>query len=49
VILLGEASVSKDLLNYEEVARNVILDVGYDAEEKGLDGRTCEMKQIIVQ
>lgn len=45
---MGEASVSKDILNYEEVARNVCLDIGYDAEEKGLNGATCELKQIIV-
>jgi len=43
VVLLGETSVSKDEVNYEQVARQVCKDVGFDDEGKGLNGDTCDI------
>jgi S-adenosylmethionine synthetase len=40
VMLLGEITTSANI-NYDELARNVICEIGYDNSEKGLDGTTC--------
>ncbi len=40
VLLMGEIT-SKTKINYDELAREVILDIGYDNSEKGFDGKTC--------
>ena len=40
VMLLGEITTRANL-NYDDVARKVILDIGYDDSEKGLDGNAC--------
>src|SRR5512141_1529639 len=40
VMLLGEIT-TKAHLNFDEVARKAILDVGYDDSDKGLDGNSC--------
>jgi len=47
VFLLGETNVTKDQVNFEQVARQVCKDVGYDAEEKGLDCNKCDVIQVI--
>jgi len=41
--LLGEVSVSKDLLNFEEVARRVCGEVGFTSDEMGLDNKTMQV------
>ena len=41
-LLTGEIT-TKAKVDYEAVARKAILDIGYDAEEKGFDGNTCEI------
>jgi S-adenosylmethionine synthetase len=37
-VLLGEVSVTKDQVNFEQIARDVAVGVGYKTNEIGLDG-----------
>jgi S-adenosylmethionine synthetase len=46
VMLLGEIS-STASVNYDELVRQVILDIGYDDSSKGFDGRTCAVQVAI--
>lgn len=49
VFIAGEVS-SKTKVDVEDVARKVILDIGYDSVEKGMDGNTCKiMTNIVLQ
>jgi len=43
VCLLGETSINGPRLNYEQIARDVCKDVGYDDESKGLDYKTMSV------
>lgn len=43
VILMGEITTQAEV-DFEALARAVILEVGYDDESKGLDGNTCEVR-----
>merc|ERR1712100_617460 len=45
VVLLGEVSVDKDKVNFEQVARKVCKEVGFTSEDVGLD---CDNCQVIV-
>lgn len=40
VVLMGEIT-TKAHINYDDLARKVILDIGYDDSSKGFDGNTC--------
>jgi len=40
VMLLGEITTRANF-NYDELARKVINEIGYDSSEKGFDGNTC--------
>ncbi len=40
VALLGEIT-TKAVINYDELARKVITEIGYDSSEKGFDGNSC--------
>ncbi len=44
-MVMGEITSAAEVI-YEQVARNAIKEVGYDAENKGLDYKKCT---IIVQ
>ena len=40
VALLGEITTNA-VFNYDQLARNVICDIGYDSSDKGFDGNSC--------
>jgi S-adenosylmethionine synthetase len=40
VVLMGEITTQAQI-NYDELARKVITDAGYDSSAKGFDGNTC--------
>ncbi len=40
VILLGEIT-TRATINYDQLVRKVVLDIGYDDSEKGFDGNSC--------
>jgi S-adenosylmethionine synthetase len=40
VVLLGEIT-TKAVINFDELARKVITEIGYDSSEKGFDGNSC--------
>jgi S-adenosylmethionine synthetase len=40
VVILGEIT-TRAVFNFDELARKVILDIGYDNSEKGFDGNSC--------
>jgi S-adenosylmethionine synthetase len=40
VALLGEITTNA-VFNYDQLARQVICDIGYDSSEKGFDGNSC--------
>ena len=46
VMLIGEIT-TRARVNYDAIARKVILDIGYDSSEKGFDGRTCAVQVAI--
>ncbi|MFN2194996.1 MAG: S-adenosylmethionine synthetase N-terminal domain-containing protein, partial [Anaerolineales bacterium] len=48
VLLLGEIT-TKAQINYDELARQVILEIGYDSSEKGFDGSTCGVQVAIAR
>ena len=43
VLLLGEITTNATV-DFEALTRELILQIGYDQVEKGLDGNTCEIK-----
>ena len=40
VVLIGEIT-TRAQINYDELARRVVTDAGYDSSDKGFDGNTC--------
>ncbi|MBU1660865.1 MAG: methionine adenosyltransferase [Chloroflexi bacterium] len=48
VVLLGEIT-TKAQINYDELARKVIVDIGYDRAKKGFDGHTCGVLTAIAK
>jgi S-adenosylmethionine synthetase len=48
VLLMGEITTQAQL-NYDELARQVITDIGFDSSEKGFDGKTCGVQVAIAK
>jgi len=48
VILLGEITTRANL-NYDDLVRKVITNIGYDSSEKGFDGNTCGVQVAIAR
>jgi S-adenosylmethionine synthetase len=48
VMLLGEITTGAEI-NYDQLARNVITNIGYDRAKKGFDGQTCGVLVAISQ
>jgi S-adenosylmethionine synthetase len=48
VMLLGEITTGANL-NYDEVARQVIKEIGYDSSQKGFDWSTCGVQVAIAR
>jgi len=48
VLLLGEIT-TRAQINFDQLARRVILDIGYDDSSKSFDGNTCAVQVAISQ
>lgn len=48
VMFLGEIT-TKANLNYDQLARRIITEIGYDDSAKGFDGNTCAVQVAIAQ
>jgi S-adenosylmethionine synthetase len=48
VLLLGEIT-TRAHVNFDDLARRVITEIGYDASDKGLDGGTCAVLTAIAK
>jgi S-adenosylmethionine synthetase len=46
VMLLGEITTRANI-NFDELARKIINEIGYDSSEKGFDGNTCAVQVAI--
>ncbi|HSL42863.1 MAG TPA: methionine adenosyltransferase [Anaerolineales bacterium] len=46
VALLGEIT-TQAFVNFDDLVRKVVLDIGYDSSEKGFDGHTCAVLAAI--
>src|SRR6185436_9747967 len=46
VMLLGEITTNA-FVNFDDLARKVIKEIGYDSSDKGFDGNTCGVQAAI--
>jgi S-adenosylmethionine synthetase len=47
VMLLGEITTKADFINFDELVRKVVTEIGYDRAKKGFDGSTCGVLSAI--
>ena len=47
LVIIGGEITTLAKIDYEQIARDVIKDIGYDSVEKGLDYKTCEIKVLV--
>jgi S-adenosylmethionine synthetase len=43
VVLLGEISVDKSLIDFEGIVRKTLREIGFTSEERGIDCDTCQI------
>ncbi len=48
VMVLGEIT-THGFVNFDELVRNIVRDIGYDESSKGFDGNTCAVQVAIAQ
>ena len=46
-VLIGGEITTKANVNYEEIARKVMLDIGYNDKKIGIDGKNCKILNLI--
>lgn len=47
MVIVGGEITTRANVNYEQIARDVIKEIGYDDPKKGLDYKTCEVKVLV--
>lgn len=47
LIVIGGEITTHAKVDYEQVARDVLKEIGYDDEEKGMDYRTCQIQVVM--
>ncbi len=47
LIIIGGEITTKAQVNYEQVARNVLKEIGYDNDSYGINANTCEIKVVL--
>ena len=43
LLVIGGEITTSAVVDYEKIAREVMLRIGYDSNEKGIDGANCEV------
>lgn len=46
-VVIGGEITTNATVNYEQVARDVLKEIGYDAPEKGIDYKTCRIEVVL--
>lgn len=47
LVLIGGEITTKAKIDYEQIARNVMIKIGYTSSELGIDGRTCKVLNLV--
>lgn len=47
LIVIGGEITTTAKVDYEQVARDILKDIGYDSDEKGIDYRTCTIQVVM--
>lgn len=46
-LLIGGEITTEAKIDYEQIARNVMIKIGYTSSEVGIDGRTCKILNLV--
>jgi len=49
LLVIGGEITTNAVVNYEQVARDVLIEIGYTSQELGMDGYHCEIKVVLDQ